>query len=195
MIDPSKITNYNQTFQQLEESILFWIIAAGKNGTHAAKCLNKLLSDLHLKHHLNYFAPFKVINLETNLNHSSVSELLFKYKTGAQNIKSKTIIDLIKAELDLHKCTREELIKIWGIGLKTASCFILHSRPNIQMAGIDTHILKFLQNNGSKYTKVNKNNYHILEKHFLDIANKLNISPAEYDLLIWNSSKIIYDPT
>ena len=60
MIDPNGITNYNLTDEQLEEHILFWVCAAGKNGTTAARCLDKFLETLG---RTKDFSPFQLIRL------------------------------------------------------------------------------------------------------------------------------------
>lgn len=126
----------------------------------------------------------------TDLKHQALTSLLATHKTGAQSIKARAIIELINAQLDLRTCSREDLIKVWGIGLKSASCFILHSRPNIRIAGIDTHMLKFLRQHGIEVAKVTKRNYLDLEIRFLQIADDLNMTPAECDLWVWNSFKV-----
>lgn len=43
MIDPTNITDYNLSKEKLEEVILFWVCAAGKNGVTATKSLERTL--------------------------------------------------------------------------------------------------------------------------------------------------------
>ena len=45
MIDPSNITNFNMNKNELEEVILFWVMAAGKNAKVASRKLSALLND------------------------------------------------------------------------------------------------------------------------------------------------------
>jgi hypothetical protein len=49
MINPTNITNYNLTTAELEEHLLFWVCAAGKNGVVAASNLDKFLKNLTLE--------------------------------------------------------------------------------------------------------------------------------------------------
>ena len=72
--------------------------------------------------------------------------------------------------------------------MKTSRCFIIHSRKNAKCAGLDTHILKFLDMMGYEVPKStpNKKQYLILEKEFIDIVKFSKKSIAEIDLLIWN---------
>ena len=80
--------------------------------------------------------------------------------------------------------------KIYGIGRKTSRGFILHTRPNAQCAVLDTHILKFLNEQGApdvpKSTPPSKSEYERLEKYFLSICRKKKITPAKQDLKVWN---------
>lgn len=43
MIDPNNVTNYERTQKELEEFILFAVLVANKNSTHAAKAPDFLL--------------------------------------------------------------------------------------------------------------------------------------------------------
>jgi len=46
MIDATKISNFNLTVPELEENILFWVTAAGKNGVTSARLLNDFINRL-----------------------------------------------------------------------------------------------------------------------------------------------------
>jgi thermostable 8-oxoguanine DNA glycosylase len=107
---------------------------------------------------------------------------------GCYNMKASYFFDLIYSDINLKKCSVEELEKIKGIGPKTARCFLLHSRPNQNYAGIDTHILKFLAAKGFEVPKSTPTGrrYRELEKEFVKLAKKAKKSVAEYDLEIWN---------
>lgn len=196
MIDPEKVTNYYQTDTQLEEFILFWVCAAGKNGRTAARCLDKMLTE-HAAFYQNN-TPFKWI-----LNAHALYDLpktLKHYGIGCYNSKAKTFYGLalakFKGELDLRNCSASDLEKIHGIGPKTARCFILHSRKNAQVAGLDTHILKHLRSLGydvPKSTPIGKK-YLTFEKIVLSLAKEAGMTPAEYDLHIWNKYSVQSTP-
>ena len=108
--------------------------------------------------------------------------------------KARSFLELSVAvgsdELDLRTCSADDLEKIHGIGMKTSRCFIIHSRPGARYAGLDTHILKHLKacgvENVPKSTPSSKKEYLRLEKEFLRIADLNNMTPAAYDLMIWN---------
>lgn len=177
MIDPLNITKYDCTREQLEEVLLFWVLAAGKNAMSAAKSLSKFLGN-------NENKPFNYIKT------ISLEELPIKmkqYGIGCFNNKAITFNQLAFSNIDLVNCSVEELEKIKGIGMKTSRCFVIHSRKNANYAGLDTHILKYLRSlnydvplstpSGKKYVEI--------EKIFLSLVEKSGKTLSEFDLSIW----------
>lgn len=87
----------------------------------------------------------------------------------------------------------EDLEAIPGIGPKTARCFLIHSRPDQQYAGLDTHVLKFLRDKGHEVpasTPTGKK-YKELEKVFLQYAAESGMTVADFDLAIWNQYRSV----
>lgn len=192
MINPEKVTNYNQSEKELEEFILFWVCAAGKNGRTAARCLDSLLKTIG-----GYdIGPFNAIKIWGYYEHPETlegwPELLRDHGIGCYTHKANTMFQLATSGINLKTCTVTDLESIYGIGPKTARCFLLHSRRDAQVAGLDTHILKHLKNLGydvPKKTPIGKK-YLDIEKIVLMLAQKAGMSPAEYDLEIWNKYSI-----
>lgn len=186
MIDAVNITKFNCSEEELEEQIIFWILAAGKNGIITANALDALLTNWSLVLGDFCYSPFEIIG---ELNERGILEQELKsYGIGCYNQKAKYLRNLLNASLDLKKCSLEELEAIKGIGPKTARCFLIHTRKNQKYAGLDTHILKFLRDKGfdaPKATPTGKK-YKMLEEAFLEIVKKSKKSVAEYDLMIWN---------
>lgn len=183
LVDPKKITNFYLTNDELELHLLFWICAAGKNGVTAAQCLSRLLIRLEIKY--GNHSPFELIRRSGLMN---LPELLKINGIGCFNHKAKSFWDLANSGIDLKTCTVDDLEEIRGIGPKTARCFLMHSRPNQQLAGLDRHILNYLRDEGHdvpKSTPTGKK-YKELEKIFLNRAKAVNKTPAEYDLILWN---------
>lgn len=179
-VDSNKITNFNASKGELQALIIFWVLAAGKTAKSAEKILSLFLPKKDL--------PFN------QLKHLSQLKLTIKLKSlgcGCFNNKGKTIFELVNSNIDLMNCEVGELEKIYGIGRKTSRGFILHTRKNAQHGVLDTHILKFLKEHGApnvpKSTPSSKFEYERLEKYFLSICRKNNISPAKFDLQIWNN--------
>lgn len=186
MIDAIKITNFKATDDQLEEMILFWILAAGKNGVTSANCLNGFLNSWAMALADVYLSPFEIMR-EVD-EKGILAEELKKFGIGCNNVKAGYIRDLINSDIDLRTCTVDELEAIKGIGPKTARCFLIHSRKNQQYAGLDTHILKFLKDQGHPVPKATPTGkkYKELEQIFLGLAKDAKKSVAEFDLSIWN---------
>lgn len=176
MIDPTNITNFDLNDYQLEETLLWWVCASGKNGRTAAKCLDNLLQD----NKIGDSNPFTIIKRIKNL-----PQEMKKHGIGCFNHKAKTFLQLVNSGLNLRTCSEEDLLKIWGIGLKTARCFIMHSRKDQKLAGLDTHALKFLADLGydvPKSTPTQKK-YEELQKIFLSLTD----NPTKLDLEVWNA--------
>ena len=187
MIDPTKITKFNRTKEELEELLLFCIAVAGKNATVTARNLDKLLD------YANDFgdgSPFELI-IKLSLAHD-LSKVMKEFGFGCHTIKARGFIEAAKSGLNLNTCTLEELEKIHGIGMKTSRFFVLHTRQNACVACLDTHILQWLSKHSGydvpKHTPTRKK-YLELEKVFLKVADVLSIHPSELDLKIWNMSR------
>lgn len=181
MINPSNITNYNLKVSELEEVILWWILAAGKNGKTAARCLDEFLKKFSFSS-----SPFDTVRtVDKNLD---LAIEMKKCGIGCYNNKAASWRHLVNSNLDLKSCSLEDLESIKGIGPKTARCFLIHSRKNQNYAGLDTHVLKFLKILGYETPKTTPTGkkYTYLEKEFLKLVSILGKSVAEVDLIIWN---------
>ena len=188
MIDPVRITNFNSTTEELEEFLLFCIAVAGKNATRTAKMLENLLQ--YGRDEFWDGTPFQTIRaMKQQMNLSAVMK---EFGFGCYNIKSRGFEEAVNSGLDLKTCTVDDLEAIYGIGMKSARYFILHTRKNARVACLDTHVLKWL----SYYTGYEvpshtptRKKYLALEQIFLKIAEVMNISPADLDLKIWNKQR------
>jgi hypothetical protein len=187
MIDPSNITNYYSDDYELEEVLLFWVCAAGKNAQVAAEGLDGVFLEAEswLPPVCQDYSPFETIKF---VGIKKLPDLLRRHGIGCYNNKARTMIELAKSGLDLRKCSRDDLLNVYGVGMKTASCFIMHSRKNARCAGLDTHILSYMKDQGyvaPKATPQSKKKYLFLEEKFLALADLSGKSVAEFDLDIW----------
>lgn len=194
MIDPSKVTNFKRTDDELEEFLLFSIVVAGKNAYKQANKLDQFLS----RWRENGYTPFGAIR--TMDMDGTLVDFLKQVKMGQyQRISSafRGVAYFFKYDKDNEryhpiydvKVKHFECIK--GIGMKTARFFVMHSRPNQQVACLDTHILRWLGMQGHEVPKTTPSGekYLALEKIFLDYCNKLGMLPADLDLKIWNEAR------
>ncbi|RDJ35364.1 MAG: hypothetical protein DWQ19_11150 [Crenarchaeota archaeon] len=180
MVNPSKITNFKLSKPRLEERILFWICAAGKNAISSAKGLDRFLTIIN--GHDNPFQAIRVVGLK------KLPKLLKSCGIGCYNNKAAAFWSLANSDINLRTCSAQDLETIKGIGRKTSRCFIMHSRKNARHAGLDVHILSFLRDSGydaPKITPSSEKEYLRLENIFLKLADKSNLPVAEFDLLIW----------
>lgn len=184
MIDPQNITNFNSTKFQLQEVLLFWIAAAGKNAMTTARALDKFLKNGRKE--TGKKMPFDIVK---NYNLEELATKLKACGFGCYNLKARSYIELVNSKFELTNVTIEELETIPGIGMKTARCFVMHSRSNARCAGLDVHILRYMKKAGYKVPNSTpaKKKYLEIEKQFLELADKEapNVPIAEYDLRIW----------
>jgi hypothetical protein len=187
MIDPNKVTDFNRTEAQLEEFLLFAILVAGKKSDMMARKLELFLYGSRKALGLpSDTTPFQL--LEYLIKCDLLDPSMKKFKLGVYTKLNKCFTGILQFKGKLNTVTIEELESVFGIAEKTSRFFILHSRPNQQIAALDTHILKWL--NELEYPNVPKNTpsgkkYQDLEKAFLYEANIREVSPADLDLTIW----------
>jgi thermostable 8-oxoguanine DNA glycosylase len=202
MITPSTITNFNRTEAELEEFLMFAILVAGKGAEQQAKKLDAYLKtitamDMGLG---KKWTPFNGLEYTIQLedffrdHHKKEINLLDsqmkKHKLGQYNRIGNAFREILKFKGRLKKVTIEELESVKGIGSKTARFFVLHSRPDAQVAVLDTHILKWLNEKGYKgipKATPPKKKYAEIEKLFLTEAIIHQMTPADLDLTIWKS--------
>jgi hypothetical protein len=187
MIDPTKITNYNLTISELEETLLFWVFAAGHNAISTARGVDKFLKRMYKAPDASYSPFASIVSANQRWGWRVVVDALATSGLGCWQIKSKTIHQLIYSDLDLRTCTVDELDAIYGIGPKTARCFVLHSRENVRVAGLDTHVLACLNDLGLTVPKSPGKKYNKIEGKFLEFADAAKRSVADLDLMIWNA--------
>jgi thermostable 8-oxoguanine DNA glycosylase len=180
MINPSEVTNFNRSDYELEEFFLFCIFVAGKTATTTARNLAAFLQNATLTplNHLRFLSQNNLIQQE-----------LVRARIGQYKRLTICLTQVVEKNLDLRTCSVADLESISGIGAKTARYFLLHTRPNQNIAALDIHIMRWLKEQGFDAPARPKNNkdYLYWESIFLTEAKKYNMSIADLDLAIWNS--------
>jgi thermostable 8-oxoguanine DNA glycosylase len=184
MITPTTITNFNRTEEELELFLMFSILVAGKNSEQQAKKLDEFLKRSMWDQIGKPFAHIEFLNKNGWLDIH-----MKEFKLGQYKRIGHAFTEILKFKGRLKDVTIEELESVKGIGSKTARFFVLHSRPDAKVAVLDTHILKWLREQGYDAPKATptKKKYGVLEKLFLTEAWKREMSPADLDLTIWKS--------
>jgi thermostable 8-oxoguanine DNA glycosylase len=184
MINPAEVTNYNRTQYELEEFILFCINVAGKKSAIEAPKLEVFIE--RAKDITKETTPFNCIKKLIKLGRLNEIMHWAKLSPYAQRYNSYVAVAKIK---DLQSVTLNRLLQVPGIGLKTARFFLSHSREDFDEPMLDTHILRFLRDQGyvdaPKSTPSNENTYHYFANIFKNIARQLGKSVTDLDLEIW----------
>jgi len=184
MINPAKVTNYNRTQSELEEFILFCINVAGKKSAIEAPKLEVFIE--RAKDITKETSPFNCIRKLIKLGRLNEIMHWAKLSPYAQRYNSYVAVSKIK---DLQTVTLNRLLQVPGIGLKTARFFLSHSREDFDEPMLDTHILRFLRDQGyvdaPKSTPSNENTYHYFANIFKNIARQLGKTVTDLDLEIW----------
>jgi thermostable 8-oxoguanine DNA glycosylase len=185
MVDPINFTNFNRTDKELEETIVFGLLVAGKTALTTSRMLDALLRDFN---HIGD-SPFEILSHFELDKIPRLSVVLKDYGFGCYNMKAKGLYELVRSGLNLRTCTIDDLEKIRGIGMKTSRLFVLHTRKDAMCIPLDVHILHYLRDNGydvPKATPSSKKKYLIIERLCVQLARKAKKCCSSWDLDIWN---------
>ena len=184
MINPAEVTNYNRTQSELQEFILFCINVAGKKSSIESPKLEVFIE--RAKNITKETSPFNCIKKLIKLGRLNEIMHWAKLSPYAQRYNSYVAVSKIK---DLQSVTLNRLLQVPGIGLKTARFFLSHSREDFDEPMLDTHILRYLRDQGyvdaPKSTPSNENTYYYFANIFKNIARQLGKSVTDLDLEIW----------
>ncbi len=192
MIDPKKVTNYKRNKFQLQEWLLYGICVAGKKSEIETVKLDKFLQGCSNKGSAT--TPFNLIRklLKTSsvIFKDGLMEELSKNKIAPYKQRYNSFVDAVTLLPDnLSEVTIDDLQKVRGISTKTSRFFLTHSREDYDEPVIDTHILRFLRDEGHddvpESTPQNPKVYAKVAKYFSDIAKARKQSITELDLQIW----------
>jgi len=183
LVDPNNITKFDMQEDELELLLLFWICAAGKKAVVASRNLSGLLTLGSGR--FGHASPFSIVRA-FGVDLAAQMKL---HGIGCYNNKSRSMLELATSGIGLKTCGVAELESISGIGPKTARCFLMHSRRGVRHAGLDTHALKYMRDQGLDVPKSTPSGrkYLELEAKFLELADKSGKTLAEFDLDIWRS--------
>lgn len=184
-INYNKITKYDRNVEQLLTFLMWCTVTPGKKSDIITPKFNAMFSEDN--------KPSQVIKKHGK----SIRSLLEKNGIGQYDriLKAWKVIQSLHPLGQLRTITRDELITIPGIGPKTASFFIVHSRKWTEMAVLDVHILKWLQQEFPKFnipdtTPQDIDVYKQIEALFLGKACQLDMSPADLDNKIWKANSL-----
>lgn len=207
MIVATDIIVYDRMDAELEELILFLVAVAGKNADTTARALDSFFYSKNFER----VSPFRQIRDMDTVN-KMLHVRIKNARLGNYTRLEKAFRQLANSNLDLRNCTLDDLMEIHGVGRKSASCFLAWTRKDVQVAMLDTHLLKYLREVQNAldfdvvgYTQYEewalirdeivsltipkstppKKLYDKLEAIYLDICKLLQKNPTEYDLELW----------
>ena len=183
-INPKKITDFNRTKADLELFAIFAVCVAGKKAQQTADKVNDHFRDTETP--TKRLTPFETIKSLVKIR--VFGAYLQMAKVGQYKRIYRALRDLAESGIDLKTCTVEDLEAIHGIGPKTSRFIIMHSRPNQRLATLDTHILRWMRDQGidtPKATPQSRKLYQKLEQKFLTLCDKCGMIPSQLDLKIW----------
>ena len=194
MIDPTDITKFNRSTFDLEMFWLFSIAVAGKKSDVAAKKVQQLYDRLIARHqhmgHTIEVSPLELVYYA--VENGTFMEDLVAVKIGQYGrihaAFAESATSVVVNEFNLRTCVPEDLEQFTGVGPKTARFFIMHTQEGMEMAALDTHILRWLRDLGYSAPKVTPSGkkYAHLEALFLTETKKRGMTVADLDLGVWN---------
>jgi hypothetical protein len=184
MINPAEVTNYNRTQYQLQEFILFGINVAGKKSSIEAPKLEVFIE--RAKNITKETLPFNCIRKLIELGR--LQEIMHWAKLSPYKQRYNSYVAVSKIQ-GLQTVTLNKLLEVAGIGLKTARFFLSHSREDFDEPMLDTHILRYLRDQGykdaPKSTPSSLPIYSYYANAFKMLARTLGKSVTDLDLEIW----------
>ena len=180
LINPrNEVTIYDRSRRDLELFWLFSVMVANKPAHITDEKLSQMLS-----HRPSDELPFDYLK---RLGERRRRALLEKHKIGQYTRIGRAITETFTH--DIENDPREKLTEIYGVAYKTASFFVLHSRPGANIACLDTHVLAYLRDRGvdAPMTTPDEKPYRDLEKVCLECFAEdfPGMTPAEADYAVW----------
>ncbi len=190
MIDPKKVTDYNRNEWQLQEWLLYCICVAGKKSEIESPKVRKFCLDPRFGFNLKPFDLIRKLLSVSSVEEDGLKQHLKKYKISPYTQRYNSFKDAVTLLPDnLSEVTIDDLQKVRGISTKTSRFFLTHSREDFEEPVIDTHILRFLRDEGHddvpESTPQNPKVYAKVAKYFSDIAEARKQSVTELDLQVW----------
>ena len=183
MINPAKVTNYNRTQSELQEFLLFCINVAGNKSAVESPKLEVFLE--RVRNITGEDAPFDGMK---KLGTPRLVEIMHWAAISPYKQRHNSYCDVLQLG-DLRAVSITRLLQVRGIGLKTARFFLSHSREDFDEPMLDTHILRFLRDQGyrdaPKSTPQNVGIYNYYANVFKMFARTLGKSVTDLDLEIW----------
>ena len=193
-LNVQEITRFDRTPHELEAFFLLAVLVAGKNAKVQQEKTKAFLAHLvgTPLGPLDYLRQLCDGEWDRNTPPTLVAAMK-QHKLGQYNRLARCFRQLAwdTQNVALVNMKVANLESLFGVGPKTARFFLLHSRPGLRLAVLDTHILAWMREvkkckSVPKVTPGNRAKYTFWENRFLYYCDREGKSPAEMDLAIWN---------
>lgn len=187
MIDMDEPTNFSRKRGELEEFLMAAVCVAGKTAHVQASRLHRFLyesDEFDVSVSRTPFDKVRAMLQKRSLYRNLVQVGMGKYQLITASFRAM----VADPELNLWECPWQRLTEIPGIKIKTAKFFVLHSRPDQQLAVLDTHMHKKLKAEGYSppaFPPANPFFYTFWQRIVLSLADRDGLSPADFDLRTW----------
>jgi len=189
MIDPKKVTDYNRNEWQLQEWLLYCVCVAGKKSEIESPKVRKFCLDPRFGFNLKPFDLIRKLLGVSSVEEDGLMQHLKKYKIAPYKQRYNSFVDAVRLLPDnLSEVTIDGLQEVRGISTKTSRFFLTHSREDFDEPVLDTHILRFLKEEGYRVptsTPQNPTEYARVANIFRRIANYEGKSVTDLDLEVW----------
>ncbi len=171
----------------LEATLIYCLLVAGKSAGFAKQKTNALLAEVGRP-----MLPLEYAEAQILMDRSGgrLDTWLRTARTGSYARLAQAFRELTDADLDLRKCSIEDLENIHGIGPKTARLFVMWTRPETRAhhAILDVHVLRWLReigHTGAPRSTPTGTLYRFWERIFLDEAARRGKSAWDLDRDVW----------
>ena len=177
MIDPMNLKGCSP-----EELAMFAVCVHGKNAKVQAEKFNDILEALQATN-----SDLRPLSIWMTMDDTEQMDLLKQYRLGQYSKVAKAWNHLTAVTPPF---TVENLMKVPGIGPKTARFITVYGGTDTERAILDVHVIRWLRKQKLwPYPRAPKNasEYAQGERIFLAQARKLGMTPAELDTKIWQA--------
>lgn len=168
---------------EYQRKLLYSIIVAGKTAQFANNKLNDWITNYVQEDEL----PFEAIR--RLIKNDQLEDSFRDVGTGNYTKLTRACREIISSGINIKTCDPDDLKDIYGIGPKTSRFFVVWTRPDEEYAVLDTHILKWMDEQGYDVpdsTPQSLNRYKKLEEQFISEAKSQGKNPRELDFEVWS---------
>lgn len=190
MLDMDRPTDFNRRHDGLEEFLMACVCVAGKSAHVQADRLTAFLAAIPrvLGEANTPFAKVRRADAGGTLRARLEAVGMGKYDLIERSFRAMAA----DPGLDLFKAGVADLMRLPGVGMKTARFFVLHTRPDTRVAVLDTHLRKHLVGEGfapPAFPPSSPLVYRVREETVLRLVDRAGLTPAEYDLAAWSAHR------